>query len=128
MNVLIIDDNEMTRAVLRGMLVRNGLQVVGEASSGNHGYELIMELKPQVVCLDIMMPDISGIDVLKQLRAELDKMVVLMVSGERNGTIIKQCLSLGASGFIIKPFNETTVLKSVSEALLRAGMAMPTRL
>ncbi|MEB0136637.1 response regulator [Actimicrobium sp. CCC2.4] len=125
MNALIIDDNEMTRTVLRAMLVRSGLQVIGEASNGNNGYELIMKLKPQVVCLDIVMPDISGIDVLKQLRAELDKMIVLMVSGERNVDTIKQCLSLGASGFIIKPFNESTVLKSLRDAALRAGMTMP---
>lgn len=128
MNVLIIDDNEMTRAVLRAMLVRSGLQVIGEASNGNNGYDMIMKLKPKIVCLDIMMPGISGIDILKQLRAELDKMVVLMVSGERNVTTIKQCLALGASGFIIKPFNEATVLKSVRDAVLRAGMAMPAGL
>jgi two-component system chemotaxis response regulator CheY len=125
LNALIIDDNEMTRAVLRAMLVRSGLQVIGEASNGNNGYELVMKLKPEVVCLDIVMPDISGIDVLKQLRAELDRMVVLMVSGERDVATIKQCLSLGASGFIIKPFNEATVLKSVRDAMRRAGMAMP---
>ncbi len=128
MNALIIDDNEMTRSVLRAMLVRSGLQVIGEASNGNNGYELIMKLKPQVVCLDIVMPDISGIDVLKQLRAELDRMVVLMVTSERSVETIKQCLSLGASGFIIKPFNEATVLKSVRDAMSRAGMTIPNGL
>jgi two-component system chemotaxis response regulator CheY len=125
LNTLIIDDNEMTRAVLRAMLVRGGLQVIGEASNGNNGYELIMKLKPQIVCLDIVMPDISGIDVLRQLRAELDRMVVPMVSGERSVKTIKQCLSLGASGSIIKPFNEATVLKSVRDAMSRAGMTIP---
>ncbi len=128
MNALIIDDNEMTRATLRTMLVRSGLQVIGEASNGNNGYELVMKLKPQVVCLDIVMPDISGIDVLKQLRNEFERMVVLMVSSERNVATIKQCLSLGASGFIIKPFNEATVLKSIRDAVLRAGMTMPNGL
>lgn len=118
----------MTRATLRTMLVRSGLQVIGEASNGNNGYELVMKLKPQVVCLDIVMPDISGIDVLKQLRNEFERMVVLMVSSERNVATIKQCLSLGASGFIIKPFNEATVLKSIRDAVLRAGMTMPNGL
>ena len=125
MNALIIDDNETTRVVLRAMLMHTGLQVVGEASNGNSGYELIMKLKPDVVFLDIIMPDISGIDVLKQLRTELDRMMVLMISAERNVETIKQCLSLGASGFIIKPFNEATVLKSVRSAVLRAGIMMP---
>lgn len=128
MNALIIDDNNMTRTLLRAILGRSGMRVVGEASNGNRGYELIMELKPQVVFLDVVMPDISGIDVLKQLRAELDKMVVLMVSVERDVSIIKQCLSLGASGFILKPFTEATVLKSVKDAMLRAGMLVPAGL
>ncbi|MFT5534054.1 MAG: two-component system chemotaxis response regulator CheY [Candidatus Paceibacteria bacterium] len=120
MNVLIIDDNDMTRTVLRAMLFGTAHHVCGEAASGKAGYELALKLLPDVVFLDILMPDLSGIEVLKQLKEAMPQVIVLMVTGERDTETIKQCLASGASGFIIKPFNAATVLKSLADATQRA--------
>jgi two-component system chemotaxis response regulator CheY len=121
LNVLIIDDNDMTRAVLRAMLFSTVHHVCGEAANGKAGLELAHKLLPDVVFLDILMPDLSGIEVLKQLKEEMPQVVVLMVTGERDTDTIRQCVAAGASGFIVKPFNAATVLKALADAALRAG-------
>lgn len=119
MKVVIVDDNVMTRMVLRTTFAGAGHEVSGEAGTATNGYEQVIRLVPDLVCLDIMLPDGSGIDVLKQIKSAHPKMMVLMVSGERDESTIKECLASGASGFIIKPFNQATVLNSVNDAVMR---------
>lgn len=121
MNVLIIDDNEMTRTLLRTILSADGYTVVGEASNSKNGLEQALRLKPQVVCLDILMPDGSGVDLLKEIKKELPKTVVMMVTSQRDVETVKACLASGATGFILKPFNAGIVTKTVKEAVIRAG-------
>ncbi|HEX8954625.1 MAG TPA: response regulator [Burkholderiaceae bacterium] len=121
-NVLIVDDNEMTRALLRSILSAEGYIVVGEASNGKNGLEQAMRLKPDVLCLDIMMPDGCGVDLLKEIKKELPKTVVMMVSAQRDADTVKECLAHGATGFILKPFNAGIVTRTVKEAVMRAAM------
>ena len=121
MNVLIVDDNEMTRTLLRSILTGDGYQMLGEASNSKSGLEQALKLRPDIICLDILMPDGSGIDVLKQIAKDLPKTVVLMVTGKRDVETVKECLANGAKGFIIKPFNAAIVLKVVRDAVLRAA-------
>jgi len=124
-NVLIVDDNEMTRTLLRTILSSDGYKVLGEASNSRNGLEQALKLKPNIVCLDILMPDGSGVEVLKQILKELPKTIVLMVTGKRDADTVKECLASGAKGFIIKPFNAAIVLKVVKEAVLRAAQQEP---
>jgi two-component system chemotaxis response regulator CheY len=124
-NVLIIDDNEMTRALLRTILSAEGYTVVAEASNSKNGLEQAMKVKPDVICLDILMPDGNGIDLLKQVMQDLPRTIVLMVTGKRDVETVRECLSSGAKGFILKPFNASIVLKTVKEAILRAGLQPP---
>ena len=125
MNVLIVDDNEMTRALLRTILSSEGYKVVAEASNSKNGLEQVLKNKPDIVCLDILMPDGSGIEVLKQVATELPKTIVLMVTGKHDVETVKECLENGAKGFIIKPFNASIVLKTVKDAVLRSGQQPP---
>ena len=127
MNVLIVDDNEMTRALLRTILSAEGYIVLGEASNSKHGLEQALKIRPDIICLDILMPDGSGVDVLKQVMSELPKTIVLMVSGKRDMETVKESLGNGAQGFIVKPFNTAIVLKTIKDALLRAGRQPPRR-
>lgn len=127
MNVLIVDDNEMTRTLLRTILSSEGYKVLAEASNSKNGLEQALKIKPDIVCLDILMPDGSGIEVLKQVMAELPKTIVLMVTGKRDMETVKECLGSGAKGFILKPFNAGVVLKTVKEAVLRVGQVPPHR-
>lgn len=121
MKVLIVDDNEMTRALLRTILKSDDYEVVGEASNSKGGLDQAKKLKPDVVCLDILLPDGSGIDLLKEIKQESPKTVVLMVTAQRDVETVKQCLANGATGFILKPFNAGIVIKTVKEAILRAS-------
>ena len=125
MNVLIVDDNEMTRALLRTILSSEGYKVLAEASNSKNGLEQVLKIKPDIVFLDILMPDGSGIEVLKQVATELPKTIVLMVTGKHDIETVKECLGNGAKGFIIKPFNAGIVLKTVKDAVLRAGQQPP---
>lgn len=119
-NLIIIDDNEMTREVLRVTLRSDGYQVVGEAADGESGLEMVRRLKPDVVFLDVIMPRISGLEVLKQIKQIMPKAVVLMVTGNSDRPTVQAALQNGASGFILKPFNTATVLNTVETALQRA--------
>ncbi len=123
MNVLIVDDNEMTRTLLRTILVSDGYHIAGESKNSKSGLEDALEKEPDVILLDILLPDGSGVDILKQLTKELPKTIVLMVTGKRDIETVKECLEHGAKGFIIKPFNATTVLKTVKDAIVRAAQA-----
>ena len=122
MNVLIVDDNEMTRALLRTILKSDGHIVIGEASSSKSGLDQTLKLRPDVVFLDILMPDGSGVDLLKEIKQALPRTVVLMVTAKRDVETVKECLGSGATGFILKPFNAGIVLKTLKEAVLRAAL------
>lgn len=116
---IIIDDNDMTREVLRVTLRSDGYQVIGEATDGETGLEIVCRLKPDVVFLDVIMPRVSGLEVLKQIKQILPKVVVLMVTGSADRPTVHAALQSGASGFILKPFNTGTVLDTVENALQR---------
>lgn len=120
LTVLIIDDNEMTREVLRVTLRSDGYNVVGEAADGEAGLELALKLRPHIVCLDVLMPKISGLDALKQIKAKLPQTVVLMVTGSRDRDTIQTALQSGANGFILKPFTASTVLAAIEKAVPKA--------
>ncbi|MBI3230049.1 MAG: response regulator [Burkholderiales bacterium] len=123
MTTLIIDDNEITRELLRVTMRSDGYQVLGEATDGESGMEMVARLKPDVVFLDIVMPGMSGIDVLKSIKSKLPKTVVLMVTGNSDRATVQAAVQNGAGGFILKPFNTGTVLKTVENALQRARSA-----
>lgn len=107
--------------LLRTILTAENHKVAGEAINGESGVEMAIKMKPDIICLDILMPDGSGIDVLKQIMERLPKTIVLMVTGTRDATTIKECLANGAQGFVIKPFNAATVIKTVDESIFRAS-------
>lgn len=117
---VIIDDNDITREVLRVTMRGDGYNVLGEATDGETGLELIKTLKPDIVFLDIIMPRVSGIDVLKQIKKGWPQTVVLMVTGNSDRPTVQAAVQNGAAGFILKPFNTATVLNTVESALQRA--------
>lgn len=120
LTVLIVDDNEMTREVLRVTLRADGYNVIGEAADGEAGLELALKLRPNIVCLDVLMPKVSGLDALKQLKEKLPQTIVLMVTGSRDRDTIQTALQNGANGFILKPFTASTVLAAIEKAVPKA--------
>jgi two-component system, chemotaxis family, chemotaxis protein CheY len=120
-SVLIIDDNDVSRSMLRHILANEKYRVVGEAGNGRLGMELAERLKPNIICLDINMPAPNGIDVLKQLKASLPQIEILMVSGNNDRESVMEAMQLGAAGYIVKPFNPTTLLRTLEQAVLKLG-------
>lgn len=118
----------MIRMLLRTILNDGGYKVVGEASAGEAGLELLLKLKPHIVFLDVMMPDSNGIDVLAQIVAKAPQTIVLMVTGKRDAETVQNSIQGGAKGFIIKPFNSGTVLDAVKGAVARAAAERAERL
>lgn len=102
-SVLIIDDSALSRTILRKFLTNVGLEVIAEAGSAEESFHLTMELKPDWITLDNILPDMMGTDLLKLLKKEniSSKIIIISAIGQQN--IIDECLALGVQNYIIKP-------------------------
>ena len=113
--VLIIDDSFYMRSVLRKYLESAGYEVIGEAENGEKGIDMALELKPAVITLDIILPDMIGLDIIKVLKQEeglASKIVLVSVVGQL--AVIKRGLQLGADAYLIKPFNEEQLIEKLN--------------
>jgi two-component system chemotaxis response regulator CheY len=110
-NVLIVDDAAFMRTSLKMMLERNGFTVVGEADNGAVAVQKYVELKPDVVTMDITMPVFDGIEATKKIK-ELDpKAKIIIVSAMGQEAYVRDAVLAGAKNFIVKPFKEDHVVK-----------------
>lgn len=108
--VVIIDDYDMTRMLLRIILNGENYDVVGEASDGKEGVDLCLQLKPDLILLDVIMPVMNGLEALDIIHAQLPQTMVLMVTGNDDAEMVSQAKKNGASGCIAKPINAKSVL------------------
>lgn len=115
--VVIVDDNDTTRAMLRGILRQDGIEVVGEAKDGPGAVALVRKLAPTVVCLDVNMPNGSGLDALGEIKAVQPNIRVLMVTGSTDRSTVQAAIAGGASGYVVKPFNAAKVMAALCHAL-----------
>lgn len=102
MRVLIADDHRMVCDGLRAVLERVGIEVVGEAATGRQALTEVRRLRPDVVIMDIGMPELNGIDATKQLMAELHGLKVLALSMNADRRYVLAMLEAGASGYLLK--------------------------
>jgi two-component system chemotaxis response regulator CheY len=116
MRVVLIDDNELTRSALRLALAPEAVEVVGEAETGRSGLEACLRLQPDIVFLDVIMPDLGGLEILPALREALPLTEILMVTASNDRLTIERSILGGAASFIIKPFLASTVMDAVSRA------------
>lgn len=114
--VLIVDDNETMRSVLRMILLEAEYEVVGEASNGVMALELAFKLEPDIVCLDVVMPEMDGLAVLKQIHDTLPQVIVLMITSNTDRATVQAAIDRGAFGYIIKPFNAARVVDMLRTA------------
>jgi len=124
--LLIADDHEVIRAGLVTLLERSDIQIVGQATSGKEALKLTEQLKPDVVLLDIRMPDGDGLAALEKLRAKVPNSRVVMLSTYDNPTYIARAVALGASDFVLKGSTrealiETIMAAAAGESPSRAG-------
>ncbi|TVQ74373.1 MAG: response regulator [Oceanospirillales bacterium] len=116
-SILIVDDQMPMRSILRALLTQAGYKVVAEASHGQKAIELNKQLKPDVICLDITMPGIDGIETLKKLKDDHPDVLVIMITGHSNRTDIEAAIEAGASGYIVKPIHAGKTIQTVERVL-----------
>jgi two-component system, chemotaxis family, chemotaxis protein CheY len=115
--ILIVDDSFYMRTMLKNMLTDAGYDVVGEAANGQQARDLATETKPDLITLDVILPDNTGLEVLKDIRQELPDVKIVMCSAVGQEVIVNEALESGASAYIVKPFSEDKVLEIVGGAL-----------
>jgi two-component system chemotaxis response regulator CheY len=115
--VLIVDDAAFMRMMLRDILAKNGFEVVGEADNGKVAVQMYGELKPDVVTMDITMPEMDGIAAVKEIKAADPEAKVVMVSAMGQQAMVIEAIRSGAADFIVKPFQPDRVLEALGKAL-----------
>ncbi len=110
--ILIVDDSRTSRKILKGILENAGYEVIGEATNGQEGYDRYVELKPDVVTMDITMPVLDGIEALKKIKGEYPDAKVIMVTAAGQKTKMVEAVQNGANEFVSKPF-EPEQLKAI---------------
>ncbi|HTU24848.1 MAG TPA: response regulator transcription factor [Pirellulales bacterium] len=114
--LLIADDHEVVRSGLRSLFAGTDIEVVGEASTGEQAVRLALEHNPDVVLLDIRMPDGDGLNALGRIKLDRPDMPVLILSTYDNPTYVARSVALGASGYILKGTTRENLLQSIRTA------------
>lgn len=117
--VLLIDDHQLTRSLLRGLLREADYVNIRDAVDAASGLKLAEHFSPDLICLDMNMPNRTGLDVLADLKAVAPNAAVLMVTATSDRDTVVACMNAGASGYIVKPFNALTVLKVIDAAMAK---------
>lgn len=116
-NVLICDDAAFMRMMIKDILTKNGYNVAGEAENGLKAIEKYNETKPDLVLMDITMPEMDGIQALKQIRAAHPTANVIMCSAMGQQAMVIEAIQSGAKDFIVKPFQAERVLEAVKKVV-----------
>lgn len=112
--VLVVDDATFMRVSIKNILSKNGYDVIGEAENGKIAIQKYQELAPDIVTMDITMPEIDGLASLKQILAINPAAKVVMISAMGQESMVREAVLTGAKGFIVKPFKENVILSALS--------------
>lgn len=115
--ILIVDDAAFMRMMIKDILVKNGFEVVGEAADGAQAIEKYAELKPDLVTMDITMPEMDGIQALKEIKEKDPTATIIMCSAMGQQAMVIDAISAGAKDFIVKPFQADRVIEAIEKAL-----------
>lgn len=116
-NILICDDAAFMRMMIKDILTKNGYNVAGEAENGAKAVEKYAELKPDLVLMDITMPEMDGIEALKKIKASDPSASVIMCSAMGQQAMVIEAIQSGAKDFIVKPFQAERVLEAVKKVV-----------
>ncbi len=115
--VLICDDAIFMRTMIGDILTQAGFQIVGEAETGVQAVEKYRTLKPDLVTMDIVMPDMGGIDAVREIMKEDPGAKILMCSAMGQQALVIEAIQAGARDFVVKPFQPSRVLEAVQRVL-----------
>ncbi|MGN0386024.1 MAG: response regulator [Lachnospiraceae bacterium] len=116
-NILICDDAAFMRMMIKDILTKNGYNVIGEAENGLKGIEKYNELHPDLVLMDITMPEMDGISALRGIKKADPNATVIMCSAMGQQAMVIESIQAGAKDFIVKPFQADRVLEAVKKVV-----------
>lgn len=111
--VLVVDDAAFMRVSIKNILVKNGYEVCGEAENGEIAIQKFQELSPDIVTMDITMPNKDGLTSLKEILATNPSANIVMVSAMGQESMVRDAIISGAKGFIVKPFKEDVIISAL---------------
>lgn len=115
--ILVVDDSSFLRNALKKILEGRGYEVVGMAENGLQAVTQYKELKPDLVTMDIIMPQMNGLQALQMLRSVDPAVSVVMVSSMSSQESVMDCVKAGAKNYILKPFEEEKVIEVIEKVL-----------
>ncbi|KMK96394.1 response regulator [Rossellomorea marisflavi] len=115
--ILIVDDAKFMRVTLGNMVRSGGHVVVGEAENGLEAVEKFKALQPDLVTMDVTMPEMDGIQAVRRIMDEYPDAVIIMCSAMGQQRVVMDAIEAGAKDFIVKPFEENRVLEAISRIL-----------
>ncbi|MCI9050592.1 MAG: response regulator [Lachnospiraceae bacterium] len=116
-SILICDDAAFMRMMIKDILLKNGYEIAGEAENGMKAVEKYKEVKPDLVMMDITMPEMDGIQALKKIKEVDPGAVVVMCSAMGQQAMVIESIQSGAKDFIVKPFDKDRVLEAVKKVI-----------
>ena len=116
-NIMVVDDAAFMRMMLKDILVKNGFTVVGEAENGALAVQKYMELKPHLTIMDITMPEMDGLQAVKEIRKRDPQARIVMCSAMGQQAMVIEAIQSGAKDFVVKPFQPERVVEAITKAL-----------
>lgn len=115
--ILIVDDASFMRMMIKDILTKNGFNVVGEAENGIRAIEKYKEVSPELVIMDITMPEMDGIQAVKEIKKINSDAKIVMCSAMGQQAMVIEAIQAGAKDFIVKPFQADRVVEAVKKVL-----------
>jgi two-component system chemotaxis response regulator CheY len=115
--ILITDDALFMRVTLKNILTKNGYEIAGEAANGRESVEMYKTTKPDLVTMDITMPEMDGISAVKEIRSFDPNAKIIMCTAMGQKNMVMEAVTAGARDFIVKPFQPEKVLEAVNKLL-----------
>ena len=117
--ILIVDDAAFMRMMIKNIVVKNGYEVVGEAENGLQGVKLYKETSPDLVTMDITMPEMDGIEGVKEIRKIDPNANIIVCSAMGQQSMVLEAIQAGAKDFIVKPFQQDRIIQAIERVLGR---------
>ena len=119
--LVIVDDAPFIQEILKNVAAKNNFQVVGTAKNGQQAVDVVLALKPDVVLMDLVMPIKNGIEATKEIIKNLPKTKIIACSTMDQNSLIMQAVQVGCCDYIIKPFKEEDLVKTIQSASASLG-------
>lgn len=114
---MVVDDAAFMRMMLKDILTKGGYEVVGEAENGLKAVDKYKELTPDLVLMDITMPELDGIGAVRQIKSIDPNAKIIMCSAMGQQAMVLESIQAGAKDFIVKPFQADRIIEAVSKAV-----------